>query len=118
MDQCVAANQASTQFTQVTAVGTLGKVDVMPLKKRELVRVDLEVDDKAVGGKAETFGVEVHGELAERVAGMPPGSLVRVEGKLTTYQWKIKGNLQRERVTIVAESVDQLNRPDRRKKRV
>lgn len=83
---------------------------MLPLKERELVQAELKVND-------ETFGVEIHGELAQQVAGMPEGSLVQVEGNLATYRWKTRRKLDRDRVVIVAEKVEQLTRPEKRKKR-
>ncbi len=110
MDKRGSVDRASDRFTRVTAVGTLGRVGLLPLKDRELVQAELTVDD-------EQFGVEIHGELAQQVAGMPEGSLVRVDGKLGTYRWKTRGKLDRDRVVIVAERVEQLTRPKKRKKR-
>ncbi len=109
MGQRITVKRASDQFTDVKAVGTLANAVLLPLEERELTQAELTVGD-------DTFGVQAHGELAQQVAGIPPGSLVRVEGKLGTYRWKTREKADRDRVVIVAEKVDQLTRPKKGKK--
>ena len=111
MDHSEPIRPSDDQRTEVTAIGTLGRVGVLPLKDRELVQAELTVDE-------ETFGVEIHGELAQKTAGMAEGSLVQVNGKLKTWKWKTQGQKDRDRVVILAERVELLRRPDRKKKRV
>jgi len=110
MDHVNETGRASRERTEVTAVGRLGKVGLLPLKERAEVQADLEVD-------GETFGVEIHGKLAELTAGMAEGSLVLIFGKLKTYRWKTRGQQDRERVVILAEQVSLIQRPDKKVKR-
>lgn len=73
----------------------------LPSQRRNQCRAIVEIE----GTK---FPVVFFDNLAERITGLLPGSVVHVQGKLTTHDWKSGDNHEHTSFEVVCDRLDVL----------